>query len=83
MATFNFAINYNYQVSSEAEIDGVTDWETEVAEWFIKWGVLHYRLHGSDEFNTLELNVDNGDIDLKHPSGVYVEDEDYAIVDEK
>jgi hypothetical protein len=67
-------------VNTEVDLPEGKTW-ADVAEWYVKWATLHYRLEGSEDWAEAELGTDF-DWDLKRPSFVEVLelDEDGLII---
>lgn len=59
--------NLSCVATGSIELPEGLDWKKDVADWHVKWGVVHVRLK-SGEWLELDAHLDTGDgIDWKRP----------------
>ena len=66
---------------TEVNLEDISDW-SQVKQWYIKWGCLHYTLDGENwkEYDLSEDFMDS--IDSKRPISTTIRDENDEILEE-
>ena len=63
-------ISAEYYCTVTFDLDIPVDNLDEIAEWYVKWDQLHYKLKNSDKWHCLDMvdNMDAPNIDTKRPT---------------
>lgn len=78
---------YSWCIAEDVNLPNVTSWD-DIDDWYVKWGCLHYKLKGSDQWQEHDINADILEaVDLKRPissriTTVPTGDEDPETLDE-
>lgn len=73
----NVTCTYYASGSSLIDLPLYKTWD-DIEEWYVKWGVLHFRLKGETEWGEITLQSDiEVDTDAKTPVSVTINSEDF------